>query len=46
MAIVSGNPAKILRNRETVHSDLCVESLLGNDFMTYINVYNYSSECP
>lgn len=40
MSIVSGNPAKTLRMRETVHSDLCVESLLGNDFITYTNIYN------
>jgi acetyltransferase-like isoleucine patch superfamily enzyme len=45
MAIVSGNPAQELRKREIVHSELCVESLLGNDFMTYINVYNNTNEC-
>lgn len=45
MSIISGNPAKILRKRKTVHSDLCVESLLGNDLMTYISVYNNSNEC-
>lgn len=39
MNIVSGNPAKIMRNREVVHSNLCVESLLGNDFISYIKAY-------
>lgn len=40
MCIMSGNPAKIIRNREVIHSDLCVESLLGNDFISYRNAYN------
>jgi acetyltransferase-like isoleucine patch superfamily enzyme len=35
MEIVSGNPAQILRKRENIHSNLCVESLLGNDFISY-----------
>lgn len=35
MAIVSGNPAQFLRKREKVHEDLCIESLLGNDFISY-----------
>jgi acetyltransferase-like isoleucine patch superfamily enzyme len=40
MAVMAGNPAKLIRKREVVHSDLCVESLLGNDFITYKNAYN------
>lgn len=39
MSIISGNPAKLIRKREVVHSDLCVESLLGNDFNAYRNAY-------
>jgi len=35
MKIVSGNPAQILRKRENIHSNLCVESMLGNDFISY-----------
>ena len=37
MMIVSGNPAHFLRIRENIHSNLCVESLLGNDFISYFN---------
>lgn len=36
MSIVSGNPAMEIRKRVCVHSCLCVESLLGGDFMAYI----------
>lgn len=36
MAIVSGNPASVLRTRKAVHSELCVEALLGNDYLAYI----------
>lgn len=36
MSIVSGNPAQEIRVRKKVHSDLCVESLLGNDFLAYV----------
>ncbi len=36
MAIVGGNPAIELRKRKTVHSDLCVESLLGGDLKLYL----------
>src|SRR5699024_9936303 len=32
MAVVSGNPAEVIKYRKKVHSDLCVESLLGGDF--------------
>jgi acetyltransferase-like isoleucine patch superfamily enzyme len=39
MAIVSGNPAKKIRNRNKIHSELCVESLLGNDFEKYVMTY-------
>ncbi|WP_281298244.1 acyltransferase [Flavobacterium limnophilum] len=39
MAIVTGNPAVLLRKRKNVHTDLCVESMLGNDFVAYINAY-------
>lgn len=35
MSVVSGNPAKELRKRATVHSDLMVESLLGGDYHLY-----------
>lgn len=39
MSIVSGNPARPLRQRKQVHSNVVVESLLGNDLLTYINTY-------
>jgi acetyltransferase-like isoleucine patch superfamily enzyme len=39
MSVVSGNPAKLLRYRKNVHSNLVVESLLGNDLKAYINAY-------
>lgn len=35
MSIVSGNPAKEFKKRKCVHSNLCVESLLGGDYKTY-----------
>lgn len=34
-----GNPAKRIRDRKTVHSDICVESLLAGDLLTYIKTY-------
>ncbi len=37
MAIVSGNPAKIIRYRKCVHENLCVESLLAGDFKAYVS---------
>jgi acetyltransferase-like isoleucine patch superfamily enzyme len=37
MSIVSGNPAAHLKYRLIVHSDIIVESLLGNDLLAYIN---------
>lgn len=39
MEIVAGNPAKLLRMRKQVHVDLCVESLLGNDYLAYVEAY-------
>lgn len=39
MSVVAGNPAKELRKRKIVHSDLCVESMLGNDFRAYCRAY-------
>lgn len=39
MAVMVGNPAQMLRKRETVHSDLCVESQLGNDLKPYLLAY-------
>lgn len=35
MSIMGGNPAKMIRERKCVHSDLPVESLLGGDFIRY-----------
>lgn len=34
--VYGGNPAKALRTRLCVHSDLVVESLLGGDFEVYV----------
>ena len=39
MAVMVGNPAQLLRERTTVHSDLCVESQLGNDLLPYLDAY-------
>lgn len=39
MAVVGSNPAKTLRYRKCVHSNLVVESLLGNDFITYVKTW-------
>lgn len=39
MEIVVGNPAKLLRLRKRIHSDLCVEALLGNDYLAYVAAY-------
>lgn len=36
MEIVVGNPAKLLRMRKQVHTDLCVEAMLGNDYLAYV----------
>lgn len=40
MEIVAGNPAKLLRMRKQVHTDLCIEALLGNDYLAYIEAFN------
>lgn len=39
MEIVVGNPAKLLRMRKQVHTDLCVEAMLGNDYLAYVEAY-------
>ena len=39
MTVVGGNPAKKIRDRKVVHSDICIESLLGGDLLTYIKTY-------
>lgn len=43
MDVMSGNPAKIIKQRKQVHSDLIVESLLGGDYQIYKKVRN--KEC-
>lgn len=35
MAVMGGNPAKEIRKRNCIHSDLVVESLLGGDYEVY-----------
>lgn len=35
MSVVGGNPAKEIKKRKCVHSDLVVESLLGGDYHAY-----------
>lgn len=35
MEIVAGNPARKLRERKAVHTELVVESLLGGDYRAY-----------
>ena len=37
--IVAGNPAKYLRMRKHVHTNLCVEALLGNDYLAYVKAH-------
>lgn len=39
MEIVAGNPVKLLRMRKQVHTDLCVEAMLGNDYLAYLKAY-------
>jgi acetyltransferase-like isoleucine patch superfamily enzyme len=39
MSVVNGNPATHLKYRKKVHSDLVVESLLGNDLIQYVKSY-------
>lgn len=36
MDVLGGNPAKVIKKRKQVHSDLVVESLLGGDLKKYI----------
>lgn len=36
MTVVAGNPAKRIRDRKNVHTNICIESLLGGDLITYI----------
>lgn len=36
MAVVSGNPAKVIRYRKCVHENLSVEALQGGDLAAYI----------
>ncbi len=43
MSVVTGNPASHLKFRKNVHSDLCVESMLGNDLIAYIKAYKTRS---
>lgn len=35
MSVVSGNPAREFKKRQCVHSDLCVEHLMGGDYRIY-----------
>jgi acetyltransferase-like isoleucine patch superfamily enzyme len=39
MEILVGNPARLLRMRKKIHTDLCVEALLGNDYLSYMDAY-------
>lgn len=39
MSVVSGNPAKEIRKRKCVHSNLIVEGQLGGDYITYKKTY-------
>ena len=39
MSVVAGNPAKEIRKRKMVHSDLVVSSLSGGDFNIYKKTY-------
>lgn len=38
-AVVGGNPARKIRTRKNVHANVCVESLLGGDFLTYLKTW-------
>jgi Acetyltransferase (isoleucine patch superfamily) len=44
MDVVAGNPFQVLRKRKLVHTDLCVESMLGNDFIAYTEAYKARSK--
>lgn len=35
MAVMTGNPAYKFKDRKQVHTDLCVESLMGGDYRAY-----------
>ena len=35
MSVVGGNPAREFKKRATVHTNLCVEELLGGDYHVY-----------
>lgn len=39
MSVVSGNPAKHIKYRKQVHSNLVIESLLGGDYLTYTQTW-------
>ena len=39
MSIVTGNPAAHLKYKNNVHSNLAVESLLGNDLERYCKTF-------
>ena len=39
MAVVSGNPAQIIRYRKCVHEKICVEKLLSGDFEVYAKLF-------
>ena len=40
MSVMSGNPAKEIRKRKCVHSNLIVESLIGGDYRKYKDTWN------
>lgn len=40
LAVMSGNPASKFKDRLKVHTDLCVESLLGGDYHLYQHARN------
>lgn len=39
MAVVGGNPAKVIKQRECVHDKLVIPSLLSGDLKTYWNTW-------
>lgn len=39
MSVVSGNPAKIIKQRECIHSKLIISSLLSGDLQIYWNTW-------
>ncbi|MDY5320435.1 MAG: hypothetical protein SPG93_02025 [Prevotella sp.] len=42
MAVMTGNPAYKFKDRKQVHTDLCVESLLGGDFKAYEETWKWA----